>query len=109
MMTQQKLLKTMVTLEGDIIRVDTIEHEGKLWLVPGWIDSPSEGWSSPERIILLDELPHQRMAPGNPADWVLNCPMPKAVFAGQIPKQSPYRFVVLERPDIKFHIPAGVH
>ncbi len=36
-----------------------IEHEGKKWLVPQWIDIPSEKVSTPERIICLEGLPYQ--------------------------------------------------
>jgi hypothetical protein len=103
-----KILKTMMAIsdaeDGRIYKVDTIEHEGKFWIVPEWIDNKVTGWSSPTRIILLDVLPHQK-SPGGPADFVLNYGMPKSVFyEGRIPPQPEHRFVVIENPDIKFPI-----
>ncbi len=103
-----KILKTWMVLDNEHHIVDTIEHEGKFWLVPGWLDRRDEGWSTPERIILLDVLPHKQIASGNPADFVVEYSIPKTVFDGQIPPQSEYRFVVIERPDIRVHFPAGV-
>ena len=104
-----KILKTWMLLDGEHHLVDTIEYEGKFWLVTEWIDSRSEGWSMPARIILLDVLPHKRVASGNPADYVVEYPIPKSVFDGQIPKQSKYKFVVIERPEIRIYFPPGVH
>jgi hypothetical protein len=102
---EMKILKTMMFFsdcdEGTIYKVDTIEYQGKRWLVPEWLDNAREGWRSPARIICIDLLKHQN-SPGGPADFVLNDGIPKAVFDGQIPPQSEGFYVVIERPDIKF-------
>ena len=94
--------------EGIIYKVDTIEYQGKMWLVPEWFDNPLGGWRKPVRIICLDVLPHQK-TPGNPeADFVLNAGIPKSVFDdGQIPLQPEDLFVVIESPGIFFSAIGG--
>src|SRR4029453_8233725 len=37
---------------------DGIEWQGKLWLVPHWLDSTATGETTPTRIIRFDHLPH---------------------------------------------------
>ena len=94
---------------GEIYKADTIEHEGKMWLVPQWLEAPSEGWKIPERIVLLDSLPHQKTLGSSFGDFVLNSPIPKAVFDGPIQQLQGSGFVVVERPDIRIPIPRGIH
>lgn len=89
--------------------IDTIEYDGKLWLVPEWLEAPTEGWKTPARIILLDSLDHQTESSGVPADYLLKSPMPRDVFEGRIPKGSEGEFVVIERPGVKIPIPRGIH
>ncbi len=101
-----EILKTMMAFsdgaDGIIYKVDTIEYEGKIWLVPEWLDNAVGGWRIPARIILLDVLPHQK-TPDGPVNFVLTYGIPKSVFFhGQIPPQSKYSFVVRECPDIRF-------
>lgn len=36
------IFKTYVAAGAGVQIVDTIEHEGKLWLVPHWLDNPSK-------------------------------------------------------------------
>jgi hypothetical protein len=108
-----KILKTAVALEGDnsgsIYQMDTIEWQGKNWLVPQWLEAPQLGYSIPARIICLDYLPHQKTAGGNFGDFVLNQPLPKAMFEGPLPKTPTALPAVIERPDIRFPIPKGIH
>ena len=88
--------------DGALYRVDTIEHEGKMWLVPSWLDNPVAGHRIPERLILLDVLPHQK-TPDGPADFVLSPGIPKSVFDGEVLPQPGDGFVVIEVPeDIQF-------
>mgnify|MGYP001579347307 FL=1 len=87
--------------DGMIYKMDTIEYQGKMWLVPEWLDNALEGWRKPARIICLDALPHQKSS-GGPADFVLNAGIPKSVCDGQIQTQPEDLYIVIERPDIKF-------
>lgn len=101
-----KIYKTIVAISGDpeyhgqILRMDTIQYEGQMWLVAMWLDSPSEGFSVPERIICLDTLPHHISSFEN-ADFVLNDPIPKSVLDGRVPEKSEFEYVVKERPNLK--------
>src|SRR6476660_1293076 len=38
---------------------DAIKYDGKLWLVPQWLDEPGSGTTKPRRIIRIDSLPHE--------------------------------------------------
>ena len=106
-----KIYQTLIYFEvgAGTFLIDTIEYDGKLWLVPSWLETPSEGWKTPARIILLDSLYHQAIPPGGQYDFLLKLPMPKDVYEGRIPKESEGEYVVIERPDVKIPIPRGIH
>ena len=106
-----KIYQTLISFEGGNERflVDTIEYDGKMWLVTNWLEAPSEGWKTPARIILLDSLYHQAIPPGGQYDFLLKLPMPKDVYEGRIPKESEGEYVVIERRDVKIPIPRGIH
>jgi len=78
---------------------DTVEYEGKLWLVPSWIRSPIPGTSQPLRIMCLDGRPMQpadtRQGPRE-YDRVLAPPLDKDTLEGGIAQG----LVVIERPDM---------
>ena len=109
-----KILTTMVIISGDettkgaIHKMDTIEHEGRFWLVPEWLDSQSEAWTMPARIILLDTLHHQK-SDGEQWDFVLNDPIPKAIVHGETEPEPDSQYFVVERPDIQFPKPPRIH
>jgi hypothetical protein len=98
------IFKTMVAFEGEdtIVTVDTIEYQGKMWLVPEWLDLETGEWTVPARIVLLGSLlPHPKDSPGGEWDFVLNRPISRAVFRGQIPPGQEEKYVVIERPNIR--------
>lgn len=103
-----KIYKTLYAFTdaelGKIFKCDTIEFEGKFWLVPTWLENIAEGTIKPERIICLDYLPHKRTSSGSPADFILNRPIPKCVFDGEIPAEATFRFDIIEHPDISIDI-----
>ena len=92
--------------DGILYRIDTIRHEGKLWLVPEWFDNPKAGWRKPVRIVCMNGLPHQE-TPGGPTDFVLNAGIPKSVFDDPAQPQSESGYLVIERPDIRFPAVGG--
>ena len=90
-----KIYQTLIFYEGgkgEIFCIDTIEYDEKMWLVPGWLEAPSEGWKTPVRITLLDSLDHQTAPADFEADFVLKLPIPKDVFEGRIPKGGDVHF-----------------
>lgn len=92
--------------DGKLHKVDVIEHEGKLWLVPHWLEAPSIQESSPARIIRFDNRPHQRALGSNFGDYILNGPIPRVLLEPNSPKEPVPGFEYVELPDI--HIPASV-
>jgi hypothetical protein len=105
---EMKIFKTWVHLYGDekagMCQVDTISYQGKLWLVPSWIDNRVAGLTMPARIICLDALPYER-DPGAGCDFVLNESIPTAVFYGQIPPPPDSPYLVIESPDVRIPSP----
>lgn len=94
----------MIEDSGSIAHGSAIKHEGKLWLVPQWLDTPSEQTTQPERIICLDGLPYQLDGKlgGKTFDYLLQRPIPTAVLYGPNPSQEAGGFVVELKPAIKF-------
>lgn len=81
-----KLLKVAVPSGNEVLSIDAIEHEGKLWLVPMWnVDTAlKQRW--PKRVIRLDNLPHQRLlVPFGPHNAALNIPIPRRILDGGPP------------------------
>jgi hypothetical protein len=104
-----KIYKTLISFTdeylGKIMQCDTIEFNGKFWLVPKWLDNLEEGTRTPLRIICLDYLPHQKTEDFGDVDFVINSPMPICVFDGEIPAETEYRFDIVESPDLWIDIP----
>jgi hypothetical protein len=104
---EPRIFKTFVSVETSIFPMDTIEYEGKFWLVPRWLESIEEGWLTPERIISLENLQVQdlRKMPSPSADFSVSVPIPKFVFDGdpEQPKAAGYR--VVQYPPIRFRKP----
>jgi len=98
-----KIRKTIVGFDdsNSLLAVDTIEYEGKLWLVPKWLESPTEGWRQPAHIICLTTLPHEKWGDR----FLLRCPMPRAVFDGRRQQETKGEFVVVNLPDVR--LPLG--
>jgi hypothetical protein len=98
-----KILKALVIgiEDGTVSKCDAIEYEGKLWLVPRWLDIPAQGVTKPARLIRFDTLPHQK-TPNSPhrVDFVLNSPIPKELFEIHPPKQAIAGFEFVELPEM---------
>lgn len=105
------MLKTAVgSDDGAIYTVDTIEFEGGLWLVPAWLEAPTEGWRTPARIVRIDTHPHQRLdEPFGPHNVVLNVPVPKAVLDGRVRPTKGAKFEVRDRPALRLPLPGATH
>ena len=111
-MEDVKLLKVMMSLEGEprIFECPAIDYDGAVWLVPRWLPTSEEGYLMPERLIQLDQFAHQKLGQtGDPADFAINFPVPKALFAGPISHELLAQFVVLDRPAIRVRAGGTVH
>jgi hypothetical protein len=105
-----KYKKTLVGCDnGTVYHVDTIEHQGKLWLVPEWLASPDAGWTKPARIVRLDTLHHDAIDGDFGFDYILIGSMPKAVLDGQLSPETSTSFEVIEKPDISFETGGSIH
>jgi hypothetical protein len=106
-MAEAKIFKVIIQVadDGSVYECHGINHAGAFWLVPAWLEVPSQGITKPERIIRLDGL---RMQPGGTlgrdADFVLNVPVTKAALDGPIQSQIIDNFHVEGLPDIAFPI-----
>lgn len=78
-------VKTLITFsgydEGHFHLVDTIWHDNAWWLVATWLQDPSTGHKTPERIVRLDGLRYQEVQ-GQAYRFVLSSAIPIAVFEG---------------------------
>jgi hypothetical protein len=96
---------TFVTTDGGAqLLVDTVEHDGGLWLVPGWLASPYPGMQRPARIIRMDLLAHSDLGDISGTgvqSYRLHDPVPRAVLEGRPDAlQSSQRFDVQEAPSL---------
>jgi hypothetical protein len=101
-----QLLKTKMTLDDKSEHlVDTIEYEGKTWIIPHWFENTVRGTKIPTRIVAIDALPHKKNPSGSPdGDFVVTAPFPKAVFDGYASEEMKTQFDVIDRPSLKFPI-----
>ena len=81
------VLKCMVGLgDGMIVTCDGIDHDGKLWLVPRWLEHPTEPIAMPERIIRFDCFPHQADQAGALDYQNIQLPIPESALLGLMPQ-----------------------
>lgn len=94
---QTEVHQTCVVFGGKIYKADTISLEGKLWLVPGWLDTPDKKHTMPRRLI---HPLGQEFLPFGKEGYVLSFPVPKELFDERTPKLPIDGFEVRELPDI---------
>jgi hypothetical protein len=87
---------------------DAIEYEGKLWLVPHWIDNLTRKETRPFRIIRFDNLAHQSTKGAHWGDFALTRPLPPALFEMRPLEQQIAGIEYLEAPDIPFALPRSL-
>ena len=102
-----KIFKTIITFSdfkpGEIFVYDTIEFEGKLWIVPEWLIDSSLKRRKPKRIIALDNFLYEAIDRGKHpfrADFRLNNP----IYRGILYSQTPMISNVQENPEIWYDI-----
>jgi hypothetical protein len=94
-------MRTIIAIAGtnELKLCATIEYEGRLWLVPEWLEAPAEGWRVPARRILLDSLRHEPAPPGYPAQWVVLFPIPKAFLDPATALPPAWQWIAPSWPD----------
>lgn len=81
-----EIVKTLVFFsgydEGHSCLIDTVQHEGKWWLVGSWLEAIATRERMPELLVRLEGLQYQGVE-GQPYRFVLNNPIPKSVLDGK--------------------------
>ena len=80
------VFKTMAFVyEGRHELLDTIQHEGKWWLVATYLQHPTTLHKVPERIIQLGspKMPYQELPAGGSSRFLLNKSLPISVLDGE--------------------------
>jgi hypothetical protein len=86
--------------DGSQFICDTIQHDGKLWLAPEWVET-AYGYSRPARLIGLSGLKYRSMPLRSEVDFVMEHPVPEAVLQGRVQGADAAPFVILENPDVR--------
>ena len=87
--------------DGSSLVCDTIQHEGKLWLAPEWLEGASKAYSKPARLIGMSGLDYRSMPMKSEVDFVMERPIPDAVLHGRVQGPQAAPFLVLESPDVR--------
>lgn len=94
--------------DGELFIADTIQYDGKWWIVPEWLQGPTAGTLCPARIVCLDGLTLNKPAAPyqDRVDWALETPLHRDVLEGRRVSQSP---LVIDRPDIYLRVDTDFH
>ena len=97
-----RIMKTAIPNDdGSQLVCDTIQHDGKLWLAPAWLDEPSKPYCRPARLIGMNGLKYRSMPMRSEVDFVMEHPVPDAVLEGRVQDAQAAPFMILERPDVR--------
>jgi hypothetical protein len=103
--------KTPVIVDGEILSMEWIMHQGKAWLVPYWLLSPDDKLMRPVRIISLAVAHGHNMDLGElPLAYFQSNPIPKCLIDdGVVPPELEKVFEILEEPGIWIPNPEFYH
>lgn len=101
--------KCMLITDGQVAIMDVIKHDGRNWLVPNWYENKDEGWRTPERIVLLDFLPHEHLPQNQAWQFLVGDPQPKELFFGDDPSKAGKHFVVHLMPGFRIPLAAKLN
>lgn len=82
--------------DGAIYKIDTIEHEGVLWLVPEWVLVRDPEGQEPARAIRLTGLEFEEISHSE-ANYLVKHSIPKSVLFGPGLPEASSGFVVVVR------------
>ncbi len=89
---------------AQLLSADVVSYKGSNWFVAKWCERPAEGLRSPERIVCLDAIPHQRVDYGT-TRFLIDAPIPRAVLYGDAQAARESGYLVEDRPDIQVQKP----
>lgn len=95
---------SMVATGRKIFRMETIEHDGTLWLVPDWYEMPSEGWMRPARMVSLKTVRHH-VVDADDFQVVVEEPLPDDLQSPNAALETAKKTTVINLPPIFFSIP----
>lgn len=101
----KKIYKAAVIMDGAIYEMETIEHLGRYWLVPGWLVRQGDLWMQPERIIALATIDHSANPDGPEPQFAVYNPLPKSLERGVVPAGQEGEYEIVEKPEIFFPVP----
>jgi hypothetical protein len=95
------------TDKGSIVKCDTIEHDGGLWIVPQWLVSHGEGVQRPAYAIRVDTLPLAKFEAGSKFGhyYLQQGHIPIDVLEGRSTQGPHGEYEVMQSPDIR--LPVG--
>lgn len=104
--SDQKIYSVIVKFkdDGSLAQCAAVRHDGRLWLVPEWIDDPAAPLMRPERMVCIEGLPLKDGGTlgARKFDWILRPEIPKAVLTGPLPPPPDWPLPVVARPDLPF-------
>jgi hypothetical protein len=98
-----RVMKTAIPRDdGSQLVCDTIQHDGKLWLVPAWLEEEAtKPYNRPARLIGMSGLKYRSMPMRSEVDFVMEHPVPEAILEGRVQGAQSAPFLILERPDVR--------
>lgn len=92
----------VVTTDGPILWMDTIQHDGGFWLVPEWTLSPDRKLMRPLRVVSIRMAGTDKAMPDRSVFQVLrDIPAPSSLYlTGEVPPKLGRLYLVVESPDV---------
>ncbi|RIJ20322.1 hypothetical protein D1224_14415 [Henriciella barbarensis] len=102
-----EIYSARVVVGSNLCRCDVIYHDDEYWLVAEWLDTPSEGWSSPARLVGLRGVDH-KILQGNDPRIVVSYSLPTFLFDTQTPLPQEHEYEVWDLPPIRIRDKRGM-
>jgi len=77
------VLRATILYDEGIGKIDVIEHDSKLWLVPVWNEIPEKKSLVPAIMIRLDTLRHSGPHQKGDTQYTVNNPIPMSALRGE--------------------------
>ena len=89
---------------GKIFIADGLEYQDSVWIVPKWLNYPTEGNRKPERIIRLQKDETQHTPNNSSYLYSAKYPLPASLLSALSQSEIPEGYVVQFLPDLAFVI-----